>query len=189
MSGPDFHVKTIRFSNLVQAAGRPEPHLLLMDPEKDSALKAAMKKERVMTLFQQTVGNAAEHGIVGFEKGAARQYLIFPKSLHRFAGKRIIGIKYDLLESGPVPKSQRAPKPHAPKKKDPKKKMRADKDDPPEPRNIVRFPEIKSHAGEPTDEETREVTELKKQVKRAMDALEKGKQVAAFNLLKQIMQE
>lgn len=163
--------------------------MLLMEPGKDPVLKEALKKERVMTLFQQTTGNTAEHGIVGFEKGAARQYLIFPKSLHRFAGKRIIGIKYDLLESKPVPQSQRAPKPRVPVKKALNAKKRGASDSTAAPQNILHFPKAKADAKEPLEEENEEVAELKEQVRRAMDALEKGKQVAAFNLLKRIVDD
>ncbi|MEO7934337.1 MAG: hypothetical protein ABIT76_14375 [Chthoniobacterales bacterium] len=41
----------------------------------------------------------------------------------------------------------------------------------------------------PAEEEDSAVTELKKKVRRAMAALEDGKQVAAFNLLKQIVED
>jgi hypothetical protein len=39
------------------------------------------------------------------------------------------------------------------------------------------------------DEEDTEVTELKEQVRHAMNVLEKGKPVAAFNLLKRIVEQ
>lgn len=180
-------MKTVRFSKVVDESGKPEPHLLLVAPEKDPALKKALKSHRVMTLFQQTVGNSAEHGTVGFEKGSARQYLIFPKSLRSFEGRRIVGIKYDLLDSKPIPKSQQAPRPKAPPKSRTKSSSPTEEE---KPKNILHFTKPAGrNEPEEEEEESVEVTELKAQVRRAMQALENGKQVVAFNLLKRIVEE
>jgi len=73
-------MKTARFAAVVEAAGKPDTHLLLVSPEKDKALQAAIKAHRVMTVHQELVGNKADHGTVGFVPGRARQFLIFPKS-------------------------------------------------------------------------------------------------------------
>ena len=92
-------MKTARFAAVVEAAGKPDTHLLLVSPEKDKALQAAIRTHRVMTVHQELVGNKADHGTVDFELGRARQFLIFPKSISKFKGSRIVGIKYDLLKA------------------------------------------------------------------------------------------
>jgi hypothetical protein len=94
-------MKTARFAAVVEAAGKPDTHLLLVSPEKDKALQAAIKTHRVMTVHQELVGNKADHGTVGFVPGRARQLLIFPKSIFKFNGMHIVGIKYDLLKASP----------------------------------------------------------------------------------------
>ncbi len=60
---------------------------------------AAVRQNRVMTLNQETVGNRKDFGLVGFHPGKHASYLIFPKPLSAFNGQRIVGIKYDLLQS------------------------------------------------------------------------------------------
>jgi hypothetical protein len=42
---------------------------------------------------------AIEFGVVGFTSRKAAIHLMFPKSLKRFEGKRIVGIKWDLVRS------------------------------------------------------------------------------------------
>ena len=111
------------FRCVVEAAGKPDTHLLLVSPEKDKALQAAIRTHRVMTVHQELVGNKADHGTVDFEHGRARQFLIFPKSISKFKGSRIVGIKYDLLKAGRPPK-ERAKSVKEPKKKKKKKKKR-----------------------------------------------------------------
>jgi len=95
-SGP--LVKTVRFSALVDSAGNPDNHLLLVKPEADKTLQKAIKAKRVVTVFQSAVGNKTDHGEVGFQAGPSRQYLIFPRSVGAFEGRKVVGIKYDWLE-------------------------------------------------------------------------------------------
>ena len=71
-----------------------------------------------MTVHQELVGNKADHGTVDFEPGRARQFLIFPKSISKFKGIRIVGIKYDLLKAGRPP-GERAKSLKEPKKAGP----------------------------------------------------------------------
>jgi hypothetical protein len=177
-------MKTERFASIVQDVGKPIAHLLLIAPEKDKVLQVAVKTHRVVTVHQNLTGGKADYGTVGFETGGACQYFIFPKSLSKFQGARIVGIKYDLLNNG-TPKSRVKPaKPAArepvrtkvPKKKTKRQEIPSEK--------LVNF--TKPELEEP-DEEVEAVQELKTQVRRAMDALEQGKQVAAFNLLKRII--
>ena len=223
----------------------------MMDPAKDRTFQAAVKAERVMTVFQETVGTKADRGEIGFQPGPRRQFLLFPKSLKPFAGFSVVGIKYDLIKAPefkggggakayhapkrakPKPKAERMPKAEPePELKarsepgllpEPKSKTKAAKPKPEptakavkpkaerktEPRreltlmtkggyankarssrkrsakhNVVAFePKAKEEA-----EESEEIAELKKQVRHAMAVLEEGKAVAAFNLLKRIVE-
>src|SRR4051812_2578630 len=100
-------MKTARFAKIVERCGAPETHLVLMDPAKDRALQAAVKAQRVMTVFQESVGTKTDRAEVGFDPGPGRQFLVFPKSLKPFAGTSVVGIKYDLISSPEVPKSER----------------------------------------------------------------------------------
>jgi hypothetical protein len=91
-------VKAVRFTQVVEACGRPQVHTLWLAPEKDRELKRARDAHRVMTLDH--AGGKTDHGIVGFDGTAAKggEVLIFPKSLRRFAGARVVGVKYDLID-------------------------------------------------------------------------------------------
>jgi hypothetical protein len=61
-------MKTARFAAVVEAAGKPDTHLLLVSPERDKALQAAISTHRVMTVHQELVGNKADHGICRFSR-------------------------------------------------------------------------------------------------------------------------
>ncbi|MGA7905294.1 MAG: hypothetical protein WCA06_21910 [Terrimicrobiaceae bacterium] len=186
-------MKTATFSAVVQAAGTPTTHLLLVPPEKDKVLQAAIRGHRVMTLHQRPTGNKADYGTVGFESGGARQYLIFPKSLSEFQEMRIIAIRYELLEDSAVLEviqgkaeavQEKEAKPAKPRRPAGPRQKRSRKDSTsskPPLENVVHF-----ERQEP-DEEGEATREIKNQVRRAMEMLEEGKQVAAFNLLKRIV--
>jgi hypothetical protein len=216
-------VSTVRFSKVIEACGKPDIHLLLIDPAKDKTLQAAIKSDRVMTLYQES--GSTDHGIVGFEQGRSRQFLVFPKSLKPFNGQRIVGIKYELLEDAPVPEKETAQKEPvkpvdeeapklAPARKTSEPSKRADRQVPTvvpkaatakqkeaEPAEtesedqesskaasedkVVKFQ--KPEPVEPPAAERDDIKELKQRVREAMDALEAGKQVVAFNLLKSIL--
>jgi hypothetical protein len=225
-------MSTVRFYKVLEACGKPDIHLLLIDPAKDKTLQAAIKSDRVMTLYQS---GGTDHGVVGFEQGRSRQFLVFPKPLKSFLGQRIVGIKYELLEDSPAPKKETA-----------KKEATEPDEQPSEPAPTLmerafsastkgagsssakqadhRPPTVVSKAGslkpkktasakeEKPDQESREtvsedkvvrfetpalerssavesheLSEIKRRVREAMDALEQGKQVVAFNLLKRIL--
>jgi hypothetical protein len=214
---------TVRFAKIIESCGKPDTHLLLIDPAKDKALQAAIKSNRVMTVHQQSGGTKTDYGIIGFEPGAARQFLLFPKTLEPFADKRIIGIKYDLLESVPVLEKAREPKPVPDQSRKPAakapgrigdkapdqisdkgvklipsevgKKTGTAKIDVPSTEEkekapaekLVEFP--KSEVSAEVSDHRDELEELKRRVREAMDLLEQGKQVAAFNLLKRIVEK
>jgi hypothetical protein len=178
-------MKTARFTAVVQAAGKPTTHLILVPPEKDKVLQAAIKTGRVMTVHQRQTGNQADHGTVGFEPGNARQYLIFPKGLSKFQETHIIGIKYDLLDEGT---SKKEAEPAKPQKSDRPRQKPVTKDAAREKapsEKVVHF--TRPEQQDEPDEEIEAIKEIKNQVRRAMEELEQGRQVTAFNLLKRIV--
>jgi hypothetical protein len=204
---------TVRFSKIVEAAGKPDVHVLWIDPSKDSVLQKAIKANRVMTIHQQATGAKTDFGTVGFEKNVSGQVLIFPKSLRSFENKRVVGVKYELLETAsapaPVPEYQEStkvqpPKPvekSKPKKSKPKESKPKEVPEPvvepavaesavveeivPETARVVEFPTAKV---EDENKPNKEVEEIKNQIREAMKILEEGKQVAAYNLLKRIVE-
>jgi len=192
-------VKTVRFSNVVQKAGTPETYLVLVEPSKDRTLQAAIKAQRVMTVQRAAVGNKTDRGEIGFNPGVSRQFLVFPKSLRSFAGCTVVGIKYDLLGSAEVSEGDRAPAPKPPKKKPVKapaaapakpertREKKANREKTPKTMKlrVVPFKAAPPRRDEEDDES--EVAALKNQVRHAMAVLEAGKVVAAFNLLKRIV--
>jgi hypothetical protein len=103
---PPLSMKTVRFSEVVKSSGKPDTHLLLIAPAKDKTLQAAIKSNRVMTVYQESGSTKSDYGTIGFVEGSSRQFLVFPQTLKPFADKRVIGIKYDLLESMPVSKGE-----------------------------------------------------------------------------------
>lgn len=104
-------MKTVRLSKVLEAAGEPGSHVLLVSPENDKALQQAIRTHRVMTIHQQPFGPKADYGTVGFELGSSSQYLIFPRSISEFAGLRVVGIDYGLL--APEGSTKRATRPPA----------------------------------------------------------------------------
>ena len=89
-------VKTVRFADVVQKAGKPEPYTLWQKPTADRHLQSALKNHRVMTIQQSDSGTA--FGMVGFKQSKTASYLVFPKSLKRFENQRVVGINWDLVK-------------------------------------------------------------------------------------------
>jgi hypothetical protein len=186
-------MSTIRFSKIVEAVGRPVVHVLWVTPEKDPILKKAIDAERVMTVHQGLANGKADYGTVGFQKGVSGQILIFPKSLKRFADNRVTGVKYDLLEWPTVPKSQQVHKIVPPKRSAKVKPNQAQVHAVAKPSvvaerpaaTVIKFPDPED---DDASETTAEIEELKKQVRLAIQALDEGKQVAAFKLLSRIIE-
>jgi len=89
-------IKTARFSQVSQKCGRPQVYTLWQKPSADRHLQAQIKKTRVMTILKSESG--IDFGIVGFKESREARYLIFSKSLGRFAEKRIIGIDWALVQ-------------------------------------------------------------------------------------------
>jgi len=90
-------VKTARFAQVVEQAGKPEPYTLWQKPAQDRHLQSEIKNNHVMTI--QKSGAGSEFGIVGFKGQKGASYLIFPKSLKRFENERIVGINWDLIKT------------------------------------------------------------------------------------------
>jgi len=88
-------IKTTRFSSTVEKCGKPQVYTLWQKPSADRHLQAQIKKSRVMTILKSESGT--DFGIVGFKESREARYLVFPKSLKRFAEKRIIGIDWTLV--------------------------------------------------------------------------------------------
>jgi hypothetical protein len=118
--------KTVRFTEVVEAAGTPEIYLPLANPKEDRNFMRAVKDQRVLSLKQEPTGTKKDFGTVGFVREKFISYLIFPKSLARFEGQRVVGIKYDTLREADLsaPRSSTSrrgrstkPKPPSPKPK------------------------------------------------------------------------
>ena len=86
-------VKTARFAEVVDKAGKPEVYTLWQKPAADRHFQSLNKSNRVMTIQKSESGT--DFGLVGFKERKGASYLVFPKSLKRFADKRIVGINWD----------------------------------------------------------------------------------------------
>jgi hypothetical protein len=89
-------IKTARFSQIIENCGKPQVYTLWQKPPADRHLQSQIKKAHVMTILKNESGT--DFGIVGFKESREARYLIFPKSLKRFAEKRIIGIDLALVQ-------------------------------------------------------------------------------------------
>jgi hypothetical protein len=88
-------VKTARFPQVVEKCGKPQVHTLWQKPAADRHLQAQIRKNRAMTILKSESGT--DFGMVGFKERKGATYLVFPKSLKRFADKRIVGIDWSLV--------------------------------------------------------------------------------------------
>jgi hypothetical protein len=177
--------KTARFSAIVEAAGRPDVHVLLSALENDKVLQSAIKQDRVMTIEQGRGGGKTDRGSIGFSPGKSRQFLIFPKSLAGFAGSSVVAIKYDLLKQGEarVP-SNSFSKPAAIKKKEEPADKR--KPQPSSPAKIIPFT---SSAPVSLQEPVEPAQDLQGELQKAIDLLAQRRHSAARNLLRRIVKD
>ena len=88
--------KTARFSLIIEHCGKPQVYTLWQKPSADRHLQSQIKNNRVMTILKSESGT--DFGIVGLKESKDARYLIFPKSLKRFAQKRIVGIDWALAQ-------------------------------------------------------------------------------------------
>ena len=89
-------VKTVRFAAVVEKAGAPEVYTLWQKPATDRRFQSLRKNSRIMTVQQTESGT--DFGVAEFCERPGARYLVFPKSVKRFAGKRVVGINWDLLQ-------------------------------------------------------------------------------------------
>ena len=89
-------VKTARFAQVIEKAGKPEAYTLWQKPAQDRHLQSLIKNNRVMTIQQTETGS--EFGMASFKERKGARYLVFPKSLKRFENKRIVGINWGLTK-------------------------------------------------------------------------------------------
>ena len=87
--------KTARFSQVIEKCGKPQVYTLWQKPSTDRQLQAQVKNNRVMTILKTESGT--DFGIAGFKERKGATYLIFPKSLKRFADRRIVGIDWAVI--------------------------------------------------------------------------------------------
>ena len=87
--------KTARFSQIIDSCGNPRVYTLWQKPSADRHLQSQINNNRVMTILKSQRGT--DLGLVGFKETNDARYLIFPKSLKRFAEKRIVGIDWALV--------------------------------------------------------------------------------------------
>ena len=87
--------KTARFDQIIEKCGAPEVYTLWQEPKSDRHFQMLLRNNRAMTIQQTDAGT--DFGVVGFVKRKGARYLVFPKSLKRFEGDRVIGIKWDKI--------------------------------------------------------------------------------------------
>lgn len=170
--------KTTRFTSVVEKAGKPKVHLALLEPKKDKALQRAIKARRVMMVHQETVGTAKDFGTIGFDAKVAGQTLIFPKSLEKFEGSRIVGVNFDLVEEERETKAESERRQKKRERGKSRHETRASSQQHEEPHEEESTPE---------PEQNEEVAMLKRGIARAVEMLEEGRQVPAFNILKRLL--
>ncbi|HWL15003.1 MAG TPA: hypothetical protein VNR00_05315 [Opitutus sp.] len=192
-------MKTVRFADVVARSGEPEVHLPWLPPKQDKTFQRVVKAQRVMTIHQENVGTKKDYGLVGFEEQPHAQYLVFPKSLAAFEGRRVIGINYHLLAEGSRPAAKPARGTAAkPEKKTPVKKAKPKTEKRVAPENVVPFasePAEKNEttpAPEPVKERTARTSLDRRaiaEIKRAMKELRAGKAVPAYERLARLVED
>jgi len=84
--------KTVRLSQIMDECGQPNVYTLWQKPAADRHFQAQLKNNRVMTIQKSDSGT--DFGIIGFKQSRGVRHLVFPKSLKRFADRRVIGIDW-----------------------------------------------------------------------------------------------
>lgn len=203
-------MKTARFSQVVARSGEPKVHDQWLAPAKDRALKTAVKEQRVMTVITHSVGSTKDHGEIGLVDARQRVLLVFPKNLRAFAGRRIVGINYDLLQKVPERAKKKVPVKTQPgaghsktrtstseaalrlfrpeeeaKKEEPEKAPPPHAKAPPRPRRQTKKARKAAPPSPPSAVKTTTHADrgLRAQVKKAMKQLQSGKAVQAYQTL------
>ena len=189
---------TVRFSQVVAQSGAPETYLLLS--RDDATFRNAVKAHRVMMVIDASGGAKTRYGLVGYDPKQRSRLLLFPRSLQKFEGAHVVGIKENLVADEREPAPPPAPKPASkppraaavkkarekslariwnpkPKPKLEPKPHRPAK----EAKKTIPFPI------QPGESETEDVERLKGLAARALGALKKGNSAAALSLLERIV--
>ena len=85
----------VRFTIVAERCGAPEVYTLWQKPKTDRHFQMLLKNHRVMTILQSEGGT--DFGLAGFRERKGARYLVFSKSLKRYADWRVVGIKWELL--------------------------------------------------------------------------------------------
>ena len=93
--------KTARFKDLVAKCGTPEAYTPWIDPKRDPHFQSAWRENRVLTIRQAPGGHTKDFGVVGFRIEHNGSYLLFPKPLTEFEGRKIVGIAYEAVHTPP----------------------------------------------------------------------------------------
>jgi hypothetical protein len=159
-------VKTVRFSQVVETAGKPEVYLLFA--EDDPEFEKALKQDRIITLVER--GSSPPFGLVGREAGQHGQLLLFPRPLKKFAGARIVGTT---AARRPEAGSETA--------------GRARQENSAGARRQTGGAQVIAFAREPASPEVARVEKLKEEARRALQALEQGETRAASRHLLRLL--
>lgn len=176
---------TVRFTDLIKKGGRPEVHLSWVAPAKDPELQRALKQHRLVTLHQRARG-PRDFGVVGLEAGRDAQFLVFPKSLRAFAGRKVIGIKYEMLQDPPGEKPSSSAAREKRKSESPKprsqRSTRSVRDKPKRQAEPEREPE-------PEEEFITDADPVKREVRKALIALSAGRTAETKRRLQGILSD
>lgn len=195
-------MKTVRFAEVVKRSGRPQPHTLWLSPDRDPRFSRALKETRVMTVGHGD-GTQTDFGTIGFdrERASGGQLLIFPKSLRRFSGARVIGIKFDLVDQPPLeagslgtsrekrtaPTDRASPPPRATAPAPAWNEANPRRRTPPPARRRARAQPKEPQPSAPSTSAAPDPQFLVREIKAALRELEAGKTVAAFKRLQRAL--
>jgi hypothetical protein len=180
-------MRTVRFAQVVEACGRPRVHTSWLPAEKDRELQRARSAHRVMVITHAR--GKTDFGSVGLPAGqkgvAAGQILLFPRSLKRFDGARVVGVKFDLVQqpalTSPGPAWRAAPprqrRPPGRPAETPGAFASPGRRAPPPPAPAM-APRSSKRAKAPVT-----AAALVREIRAALRALEQGNSVAAYRLL------
>ncbi|MGI8820805.1 MAG: hypothetical protein ACR2ID_08070 [Chthoniobacterales bacterium] len=91
-------MKTVRFAVVVEKCGAPQVYTLWQKPTADRHFQSLLKNHCVMTILPNDAGR--DFGLADYCARRGATFLAFPKSLRRFADRRVVGIKWDLVQNG-----------------------------------------------------------------------------------------
>lgn len=182
-------VKTVRFTELVRACGQPEPYTAWADPLHDLVFQKAVRETRVLTVHQETAGTRSDYGSIGYTRDRHGSLLIFPKSLHGWRDRRVVGVKYDLLATPPTSVVAPAKVSHLPVKRAAKKVAEPDHAEKRRAAFKVFEPEPRASAVEKARAPKRaEAERLRDGIQQALAALADDQPLTALRILRALVE-